>query len=179
MRNVYLVGLPGSGKTTVGRLAASRLGCPWVDLDRLIEQREQASVPDLFALGEDWFRERETAALKAVIDAPGGKIVATGGGIVEREENRRLLQNEFVIFIHRNLYQIHRTLRTDRRPLLRKDSSVLYALAKRRRGWYEEIADVKVTNNKSLRRCVEKLVTAITEQEKKYETECSKEREFE
>lgn len=92
MRAVALVGLSGSGKSTVGRALAAQLGWPLRDTDVLIEAAAGAAIPAIFAAeGEDGFRARESAALAAAL-ADGPCVVATGGGIVLREANRALLR---------------------------------------------------------------------------------------
>jgi shikimate kinase len=88
---IFLTGFMGSGKTTVGRLLAGRLGRPFIDLDLEIERREGRSVADLFAVsGEAGFRAAESKALQALDQGPG-PVVATGGGIVLDPENRALM----------------------------------------------------------------------------------------
>lgn len=91
-RNVFLVGPRGSGKTTVGRLAAERLGLAFVDTDALLGERAGGTIADFVAAhGWDAFRDLEHAVLRDVC-AREGQVVATGGGIVLREDNRALLK---------------------------------------------------------------------------------------
>ena len=91
MRHLFITGFMGAGKSSVGRLVADRLGLPFVDLDAEIERREGKSVRELFSAGgEERFREAEHAALQALASAPPS-VVATGGGIVLRDDNRVLL----------------------------------------------------------------------------------------
>lgn len=91
-RNVFLVGPRGSGKTTVGRLAAERLGLAFVDTDALIAERAGSSIAAYVAAkGWDAFRDLEHAVLEDVC-AREDQVVATGGGVVLREDNRALLQ---------------------------------------------------------------------------------------
>ncbi|WP_136313574.1 3-dehydroquinate synthase [Actinomyces procaprae] len=99
---LVLVGLPGSGKTTVARLLANALGVQVTDTDAEIRRRARMTIPQIFsAEGEAGFRERETRALRAVLtgEAAAHGVVALGGGGVLREENRRLLQGREVVHL--------------------------------------------------------------------------------
>ncbi|SDN53285.1 3-dehydroquinate synthase [Actinomyces ruminicola] len=99
---LVLVGLPGSGKTTVARLLATALGVQVTDTDAEIRRRARMTIPQIFAAeGEEGFRERETRALRAVLtgEAAAHGVVALGGGAVLRAENRRLLQGREVVYL--------------------------------------------------------------------------------
>lgn len=99
--NIYLVGYRGVGKTTLAPLVADRLGDPWqvVDLDRQIEAAAGTSVADLFAhRGEPAFRDLETVQLTAIAEETH-RVVATGGGVVIRPENRELLKHGWVVWL--------------------------------------------------------------------------------
>lgn len=90
--NIFLTGFMGAGKSTTGKLLAERLGRPFSDLDLLIVQREKRSIADIFATdGELYFRDCETSLLQELPPLPA-TIYATGGGIVEREDNRRMMR---------------------------------------------------------------------------------------
>lgn len=99
-RNIALIGMPGSGKTTVGRLLAKRLALPFVDCDTLIEQQAERPIKEIFAAeGEAAFRAMETASLQKIA-AAGGQVIATGGGVILKEENiRALRQNSLIVFL--------------------------------------------------------------------------------
>jgi shikimate kinase len=98
--NIILVGYRGTGKTTVGRLLADRLGWPFADVDDRVEAVAGRSVADIFAAeGEAGFRAREAAAI-ADLAARTGCVIATGGGAVLREANRQLLRARgFVVWL--------------------------------------------------------------------------------
>ncbi|WP_305042483.1 shikimate kinase [Geoalkalibacter sp.] len=90
--HIFLTGFMGAGKTTVGRVLAERLGWDFLDLDRFIEGRVGCGIPEIFATqGEGAFRDAESQALHALSGDPP-RVVATGGGIVGREENRRRMR---------------------------------------------------------------------------------------
>ena len=132
MRNLIFVGLPGSGKSTVGRLAARTLGLPFVDADKALEQAEGRSIPDIFAAGgESYFRTLETRVLTDLCRREG-MVLATGGGAVLRRENRTLLKGSgLVIFLDRSPCAIRRTLRllADMKVVEVKEQSGVYVLS--------------------------------------------------
>lgn len=90
--NLYLIGMMGSGKTTLGRLLAQALERPFLDTDEMIELREGRTIEEIFQdEGETYFRELETLCLLEASQGPGS-VIALGGGAVLREENRRIIQ---------------------------------------------------------------------------------------
>src|SRR5947209_1122528 len=92
MQNIFLLGLPGSGKSTVGRILAARLGLPFLDVDTLIEEEYAERLPTMYKrYGEDYFRDCESRMLAKAASMTDGAVIATGGGIVMREENRTLM----------------------------------------------------------------------------------------
>ncbi|WP_291145709.1 shikimate kinase [Hydrogenophaga sp.] len=117
---VFLVGLPGSGKSTVGRQLARRLGLPFVDVDHAIEARIGCSIRSFFEReGEDPFRAIESMMLDELSMGPS-KIISTGGGAVLRSENRDLMRERgSVVYLRSSPEELIRRLRHDRnRPLL-------------------------------------------------------------
>lgn len=118
---IALVGLPGSGKSTVGRQLARRLRLDFIDLDAAIEAREGCSIRELFArAGEAAFRDVETEVLREWVQRPGLRVLSTGGGIVLRPANRELLQAGCtVVYLRTSVDELARRLRHDtQRPLL-------------------------------------------------------------
>ena len=95
--NIILIGFMGVGKTSLGKLLASKLGRPFIDLDEKIEHDANMTIPEIFEKhGEKYFRELEKAAVKEV-SARRNIIIATGGGTVKDEENLQLLKNSGVV----------------------------------------------------------------------------------
>ena len=139
-RNVVLVGMPGCGKSTVGRLLAQRLGKPFADTDTAVEQSAGRLIPEMIAAaGEAVFRDREAQVVEE-IGRQLGRVIATGGGAILRERNRLALrQNGVVIFLERPL----EALATAGRPLS-KGGAALQALYKERLPLYRAVADFTV-----------------------------------
>lgn len=137
--NLVFIGLPGSGKTTVGRAAAALLGMPFFDCDDQVERRAGMPIPTIFALeGECWFRHREAACLEQLLSQDGA-VIATGGGAVLLEENRRALRKAKVIFLDRSVEDIMLTFEAAGRPLMA--AHTLAELSRERRQLYLAAAD--------------------------------------
>jgi len=119
--NIYLVGLMGAGKTTIGRQLARRLGRRFYDSDHEIVARTGVPIPTIFEIeGEEGFRRRESQTI-AELTATSGIVLATGGGVVLNPENRRLLhETGWVVYLNVPPGKLYERTRHDRnRPLLR------------------------------------------------------------
>lgn len=144
--NLYLVGLMGAGKTTVGRLLARHYGCVFHDSDHEIEARTGVRIPVIFEIeGEAGFRRREEAAI-AELTALKGIVLATGGGAILSSANRDALRrNGVVIYLRGTPEHLYERTRHDRnRPLLQTENPLekLRELYRQRDPLYREIADV-------------------------------------
>ncbi len=111
-KSLYLIGMPSSGKSTVGKLVANALGRPFVDLDAMIVEQEGMDIPTIFQeKGEGYFREAEHKALLTAVQNCGGSVVATGGGTPLRADNRLLMQEDgTVFFLDRDLDKLTPTV---------------------------------------------------------------------
>ena len=153
--NIVLVGMPGCGKTTIGRLLAEKLGHPFADADAAIKGEAGMSIPEIFAReGEDGFRIRESAVLERLGRQPG-LVISTGGGCVTREENYfHLRQNGVIIFLQRGLDRLARK----GRPLSAGDLEAMYA---RRLPLYRRFADIQADNNAPPERVADRILQTL------------------
>ena len=147
--NLVLIGMPGSGKSTVGKILSRMLCMPLVDTDALVEQTAGKTIPALFAQeGEAAFRDRETAAARQAA-ALDNTVIATGGGIVLRPENMEALAATGIIFFRdRDLEDI---LGEDHmgRPLVGRDPEKLRILYTQRIELYRKYAQYIISNTKT------------------------------
>jgi len=138
-QNIALIGMPGCGKSTVGRILAQKTGRPFADIDRHIEAAAGKKIPQIFADdGEETFRQLETRILAGEAKN-SGMVLATGGGVVTRPENLDLLrQNSLIVYLKRELTD----LITEGRPL--SQNMGIQALAEKRLPLYEAWSDFAV-----------------------------------
>lgn len=146
MNTLFLVGLPGCGKSTLGLAAATAAGRPFMDVDEEIA-REHGPIPDIFASGgEALFRPLESAALARACELPGA-VVSCGGGIILRPENiERMRASGRIAFIDRPLEAILHDIHYASRPLLAGGEAALRSLADVRLPLYRACADVVISN---------------------------------
>ena len=157
LTNIVLIGMPGCGKTTVGRALAGKLGRTFVDLDEEIVRRAGMSIPEIFAReGEAGFRERESALVREFGERTG-LVVSTGGGVVTRRENYiPLKQNGLLLHLRRD----PAALPTDGRPL--SQATAPEELWRRRAPLYAAFADGEIDNNGTLAGTLEQIEKEMT-----------------
>ncbi len=142
MENIILIGMPGCGKSTVGKILAGQRNKQFTDADQVLEFRANQSIPEIFARdGEAFFRTLETETL-AILGKESGLVIATGGGCVTQQENLPLLrQNGRIFWLQREV----RDLSTDGRPLSQSGSlAEMYSI---RKPLYAAFADHTIDNN--------------------------------
>ncbi|MFZ4062512.1 MAG: shikimate kinase [Polynucleobacter sp.] len=164
--NIFLIGLMGAGKSTVGKLLAKKLGRRFLDADHIIEERCGVKIPVIFEMeGEDGFRKREAQAIKDAA-SENDLVLATGGGAVLLSENRQALSERgTVIYLHANPMELfHRTRGGEGRPLLKNGDAkkILENLYSIRDPLYREIADhVIETGKPSVNQLVNTLIMQL------------------
>ena len=165
-RHVFLIGMPGSGKSSLGKRLAGRLGVPYMDTDTLITEMTGMTVQQIFeGPGEQAFRNAETNVLM-YLASQSPAIVSTDGGMILREENRQIMRNHgAIILIDRPLDEILSDIKLDRRPLLaKKGKDEVARLYDVRIDTYREIADAVLDNSQGYTNGInnlEKLVIQI------------------
>lgn len=150
--NIFLIGMMGAGKTSVGRVLAKRLGKAFHDSDHEVVQRTGVGIPLIFEIeGEAGFRTRETAVLGELAQHQN-IVVATGGGVVLRDENRALLKRSgCVVYLRATVHELWQRTRYDKnRPLLQvaDPQAKLAELHAMRDPLYLEVADIVIDSNR-------------------------------
>lgn len=143
-----MIGLMGAGKTTIGRQLAKSLSVPFYDSDKAIEESTGVDIPTIFEFeGEEGFRDREQKMIQKLTQLHG-IVLATGGGAILREENRKLLKdNGYIVYLQCSVDRIlERTRRDTQRPLLKTDNPKerLRQLFEQREPLYLSCADFKI-----------------------------------
>ena len=156
MQNIVLIGMPGSGKSTIAKALGERLERRVYESDELIVEKAQMSIPDIFAkFGESRFRQLESEVLSE-LGKQSGIIISSGGGAVTREENYPLLhQNGIMVWLKRSID----ALPTDGRPISQStDLNELYAV---RKPLYERFCDITADNNADIESTVKTILEAL------------------
>lgn len=161
MANIVLIGMPGAGKTTIGRKLSKALGRPVLDADDKVVEQTGRTIKDLFQEGEDVFRQAETEAVKTLA-AMDGIIISCGGGVVKRPENIGYLQqNGKIFFLNRDLAVIAGSVDKVTRPLLNSAEDRLTQLYKERMPLYLKYADYTIPVDENFDKTTEYIIELV------------------
>lgn len=163
-KNIVLIGMPGCGKTAVGRELSAALHMLLVDTDQMVEQADGRTIPDIFAQdGEQAFRDLESAAARQAADMRG-VIIATGGGMVLREENMQALSRNGIVFFRDRPVSDILGEDLSGRPLLRDDAQRIYRLYDQRIHLYRKYAQHTISHTNTAKEAAQH-IAAIYEEE--------------
>lgn len=153
-RNIVLIGMPGSGKSVIGRRVSKKLKLDFYDMDNYIEKKEGRSIGDIFKDGEGVFREIEKAAVLELSRLKGA-VISTGGGVVLNECNiKALKENGIIFFVNRPVANILTDVNISKRPLLKNGREQVVKLYNERIGLYKKYCDFEVLNSGSIEKAV-------------------------
>ncbi|MBQ3557647.1 MAG: shikimate kinase [Oscillospiraceae bacterium] len=164
MKNIVLIGMPGCGKSAVGKLLGEMLNMPLVDTDTMVEQEQGMTIPEIFEqFGEPAFRDMESRAAKtaAVMD---GAVIATGGGMVLRQENMQALSATGVVFFRDRAVEDIAGQDMTGRPLVGADTDRLYRLYEQRIGLYRTYADHIISDTQTAQQAAEQIAALYAQE---------------
>lgn len=162
-QHIFLIGMPGAGKTTVGKALAQHQGMEFYDLDAVIQEKTGKSIQNIIIYdGEEAFRHDEFEAITDIVNHKMPAVIATGGGTVLSEDTVKLMRESgFVVFIHRDVTQILDDLDMEIRPLLKESIEYIFRLYEERYPLYEMVSHVKVQNASTIADAVDQIVEAL------------------
>lgn len=155
--NIVLIGMPGCGKTTIGKIIAEKLNRKFIDIDEYIERTNNATISEIFKNGEKHFRMLESKAVEE-LSKETNAVLATGGGVIKNQENiEKLAENGLIIFVDRPVDQIVSDVEIQKRPLLKDGIKVVYQLFNERYDLYIQSSHLQVYNSGTLHDIVDKI----------------------
>jgi shikimate kinase len=163
MKNIVLIGMPGCGKSVIGKILAEKLKLTFLDMDTYIEESTKHCITEIFKSGEKLFREIEAKAALEVSEK-SSTVISTGGGVVKMYENiLNLKKNGIIIYINRPIKNIVGDIDVETRPLLSRDSSYLYRLLNERGPLYNEYCDHEIMNISNIEDAVNNIIEIYAE----------------
>ncbi|MBO7289158.1 MAG: shikimate kinase [Clostridia bacterium] len=150
MNNIYLIGMPGCGKSSIGKIVSEKLNLKHIDADEYLENKYSQTIPQIFAInGEEDFRQKESVVIKELSNMQS-VLISTGGGVVVKENNKSIMKKSgIIVFIHTTPENILKNSNLSGRPLL-KDKNLIYDIYKARINLYKDFADIIIDNNSSI-----------------------------
>lgn len=161
MKNIVLIGMMGCGKTTISQLLSKELSRPCIDIDEYIEEKNHMSIPEMFAISEDYFRDKETICCQEV-GQWDGYIISTGGGVIKRHENiEALKQNGCIVYLDRPVENICQDVDMSSRPLLKDGMEALYQIHHERHQIYLDACDIHIMNDSTIDDVIQRIKEGI------------------
>lgn len=162
-KNIALIGMPGSGKSTLGKILSRKIDMEIIDVDTYIEKEEKKTISEIFEMGEEYFRDIESKYVNKISDCEG-TVICTGGGVIKKEINiKNLKKNSTIVFIDRPLEYIISDVEIDSRPLLKDNKEKIYKLFQERYELYKKYCDIHILNNKDMYMAVEAIIKKLDE----------------
>jgi len=156
---IVLIGMPGAGKTTIGKMLSNKLNLDFYDCDEEIEKYANKKIKQIFEEdGEERFREIETRIIKELSKKDSGVISLGGGAILKKENIDSLKSDSRIIFLNRPLEKIISDIETEERPLLKNGEEALYNLYNSRIHLYKEYSNVEVVNDDTISKVVNEII---------------------
>ena len=161
MKNIVLIGMMGCGKTTISQLLNKKLNRPQIDIDEYLEDKYHMTIPEMFDISEEYFREKETICCDDV-SRLDGYIISTGGGVIKNKKNIDILsKNGCIFYIDRPIENIYQDVDVSSRPLLKDGPEKLYELYEERHQKYLDACDFHIHNDGTLDDVVEKIIESL------------------
>jgi len=160
-KNIVLIGMPGCGKTTLGKVLSENLGLKFVDVDKYIEEKSGKTISQLFDISEEYFRSVESEVVYE-LSKEKPSVISTGGGVIKNYINiERLKETGIVIFIDRPIDNIISDVEVSTRPLLKDGVHKLHELFKERYEIYKKCCDLHVMNDSDINETVKRIMEVM------------------
>lgn len=159
-KDMALIGMAGSGKSTIGSLLAKKYNASLYDVDKYIEEKYKMKISEIFKKDEEYFRQIERQSIEEIINL-SPRIISTGGGIVNSEESMELLKKDrLILFINRPLEEIIKDIDSNR-PIFSGDVNNIYKLYEERHPLYKKYSDIEIVNSEEINLVIEKIIQRL------------------
>ena len=162
-QHIFLIGMPGAGKTTIGKALAQTLGLEFFDVDTEIQERTGKSIQNIIIHdGEDEFHQLEFEVIRDLVGHKKASVIATGGGTVLCDATAELMRESgYVVLIQRDVKQILDDLDMEIRPLLKESIEYIFRLYEERQPIYEHVSHIKIENISNVADVVKAVIAAL------------------
>lgn len=158
---ILLIGMPGCGKSTIGKELSRKINYDFYDMDDYIENISNSTIKDLFNVSEEFFRDYETRACRE-LSKKSKVVISSGGGVVKRKLNIEMFNGKSkIVFIDRPIEMILKDIDIESRPLLEEGRNKLYNLYLERYNLYNNYCDIKIINDTTIEDAINKIITVI------------------